>query len=316
MVYAQTESGTSAYDVYNNAINLAEQGQYDQAIDAYLQAINLAQDLGEEGQQIVENSQDALPRLYYQSALSVYQSFKASPGINGINNAISAFQTAIERANQYGNSDIATKAEEVVTQLYSFKAKIQMQQGNYSGALTTINGAIERNPNNARLYYRKATIIKNQESSTLDQYLAAIDTARGVAERTGNAQIARLATEGAASQLVYQGAQRVQAENYSGAISVLRRALEYNPESVNAYYRIAQAFNAQGEWQNALDAAQQALQYANGGAAAQAKIYFELGNAYKGLGQYNQACDAYDNANYGQFRGSVQHTMEFVLKCE
>lgn len=310
------QSQNSAYDAYNRGIELASAGNYQQAIEAYKQAISLAEEMGADGQEIVNNAQDALPRLYYQSALSVYQSFQQSPSVAGMNEAISAFETAAEMANQYGNSDIASQAEGVITQLYYQKAKVQMQTGDYSGALAAINTAIERNPDNARAYYRKATIIKNQESSSVDQYLAAIDTTIVVAVRVGDAQIERMANEGAADQLVYRGAQRVAAENYSGAINILERALEYNPESVNAYYRIAQAYNAQGDYSQALQAAQQALQYANGGAAAQAKIYFAMGEAYKGMGQYNQACDAYANANYGRFRSSVQHTMDFVLKCE
>lgn len=312
-VSAQSQS---AYDVYNQAIDAASAGQYQQAIDLYTEALNMAQDLGSEGQKIVQGAQEALPRLFYQRALSVYKQFKQSPSLSGIEKAINAFETTVEKANQFGNSDIATQAQGVITQLYSFKAKIQMQQGNYSGALSTINSAIERSPDNARLYYRKATIIKNQESATIDNYLAAIDKAVSVAEQAGNAQIARMAKQGAAAQLVYHGAQRVQNENYSGAIVILEKALLYNPESVNAYYRMAQAYNEQGDWQQALDAAQQALEYANGGAAAQAKIYFAIGNAYKGLGQYSQACEAFSNADYGRFRRSVDHITQYVLECE
>ncbi len=315
-VTAYSQSATNATEVYNKAIDQASAGQYQQAIDTYLKAIDMAKELGPEGQDIVERSQDALPRLYYQSALNVYKNFQQSPSIANIEKAINAFKTAIEKAEQYGNADIATQAKGVVNQLYYQKSVIAYRQGNLETALAAVNTAIERNPDYAIAYYQKGLIIKDQETATLDEYLAAIDKAIEVAIRVDNAQIERQAKQSASAQLVYLGAQRVQDENYSGAIVILERALEYNSESVNAYYRLAQAYNAQGDWNRALEYAQQALEYANGGAASKAKIYFAIGNAYKGLGQYNKACEAYSNADYGRFRPSVEHITQYVLKCE
>ncbi len=314
VAYAQSQ--TEAVEVYNKAIDLAAAGKYQQAIDTYSQAISIAKELGAEGQDIVERSQDALPRLYYQSALNIYKNFQQSPSIAGIEKAIDAFKTAADKASQYGNSDIANQAKGVITQLYYQKSVLAYQQGNLSAALAAINTAIERNPDYAKAYYQKGLIIKDQESATLDEYLAAVEKTVEVANKVGNASIARQAKESASAVLVYRGAQRVQGENYSGAIVILEKALEFNPESVNAYYRLAQAYNAQGNWNQALEYAQKALQYANGGAASKAKIYYAIGNAYKGLGQYDNACEAYSNADYGRFSQSVQHTMEFVLKCE
>ena len=48
-----------------------------------------------------------------------------------------------------------------------------------------------------------------------------------------------------------------------------------------------------------------------------AKIYFELGTAYKALGQQTgNACSAFENANYGEFSDPASHELEFVLECE
>jgi hypothetical protein len=47
-----------------------------------------------------------------------------------------------------------------------------------------------------------------------------------------------------------------------------------------------------------------------------AKIYFELGMAYKGLGQKENACSAFENARYGDFTDPANHELQFELKCE
>lgn len=313
-VYAQTDTG--AYDAYNNAIDFASAGKYQQAIDAYKKAISLGEGMGTKGQDIVQNSKEALPKLYYQSALNVYKTFQQSPGVSKLDEAISAFKTAVQQANTYGNADIAGQAKGVITQLYYQKSILQYKQGDYSGALASVNTAIERNPDYAKAYYHKALIINKQESSSVEDYLAAVEKAIQVAESTGNTQIVTSIKEGAASQLVYNGSQQVQNKNYTSAISILKKALKYDPESVNAYYRLAQAANAQANWNEGLTYANKALEYANGGRASQAKIYFALGSAYQGLGQYDKACEAFSNAAYGAFKRSAEHTMEFVLKCK
>lgn len=310
-VYAQSDTG--AYDMYNKAIDFSSSGQYQKAIEAYQKAIEMAKGM-KEGQKILEKSKSALPKLYYQNALSVYKDFQKSPSVSGINKAIDAFKTAKSKAEQYGNSSIASQAKGVITQLYYQKGVLQYKQESYDGALKAINTAIKRNKNFAKAYYQKSLIVK--ETGSVSDYLGVVDKAIKVANSSGQGQVANQIKQSAANQLVYIGAQRVSDDNYSGAVKVLEKALEYNSESVNAYFRMAQAYNSSGDWQKALDAAKKALGFANGGKASQAKLYYAIGNAYKGLGQYSKACEALSKADYGRFKQSVDHMMEFVLKCE
>src|SRR5699024_6700113 len=118
------------------------------------------------------------------------------------------------------------------------------------------NKAIELNPKYAKAYYQKALIINKQESSTTEDYLAAVEEAIKVAESTGDNQVLSSIKESAASQLVYAGAQLIQSKDYTSAKNLLNKALKYNAESVNAYYRLAQASNSQANWDEALNYAQ------------------------------------------------------------
>src|SRR5699024_6232636 len=119
------QSRDDAVEAFNKAIDLASKGNYEQAINSYTEAIAIANELGEEGQDIVTKSKDALPKLYYQSALNIYKEYKQSPSVSKIDEAIDTFKTAEEKANEFDNNEIASQAEGVITQLYNQKALLQ-----------------------------------------------------------------------------------------------------------------------------------------------------------------------------------------------
>ncbi|HLR76817.1 MAG TPA: hypothetical protein VK106_04105, partial [Balneolaceae bacterium] len=53
------QSRDDAVEAFNKAIDLASKGNYEQAINSYTEAIAIANELGEEGQDIVTKSKDA-----------------------------------------------------------------------------------------------------------------------------------------------------------------------------------------------------------------------------------------------------------------
>ena len=79
---------------------------------------------------------------------------------------------------------------------------------------------------------------------------------------------------------------------------------------------MAEAHNKIQEWNQAIQYAEKGLNLETGGTTDQAKYYFELGNAYQGLGQKEQACNAFSNAAYGSFKSPAEHAMDYELECE
>ena len=51
-------------------------------------------------------------------------------------------------------------------------------------------------------------------------------------------------------------------------------------------------------------------------AEKKAKIYYELGNAYVNLVEYDKACAAFKNCLMEPYTASVKHQMDNVLKCQ
>lgn len=313
---ANAQDKRSAVKTYNKALELGQSGEYEQAVNIFNQAINQAKELGEEGEDIVQRSQDKLPQIHYQLALQKYKTFQSDQNLENLNTAIEEFKNTRDVSEELGASQTAQKADGIITKLLYQKSLVEYQQDNSKEALKTLDQVLERNPNYGNAHYQKGIVIKNMDAKNLEDAIDEFDKAIEVAEQTGANQVASRAKEAAREELVYRGAQAIEDENYDRAISLLNRALEYDSTSANAYYRLAEAHNKIQEWQQAAEYAQQGLEYISGGKTEQAKIYFELANAYQGLEQTEEACSAYSNAAYGSFKSNAEHQMEHELECE
>ena len=305
-----------AVQAFNKALELAKANNYQESIDMYNQAISIAEQLGEEGQDIVERAEKQLPSIYYQMALKDYKQFQKSRSLSTLETTIQSFQRASDMSSEYGNQQISQKADQIVTQLLYNKSILQFKNSNYDASLATLDQAIQRDPNYAKAYYQKGIVLKNQDSSGLERAIAMFDKAIEVGQKTNDQQIVRQAREAARDELVYRGAKRIENKKYNEAIDLLNRALNYDSQSSDAHYRLAEAYNKKAEWNQAIDHANQALQFENGGKTEKAKIYFEIGIAQKNRGNVQAACSAYSNAAFGSFKSPAEHAMEYELKCE
>lgn len=311
---AVAQDKRAAVQTYNEAQELAKNKKYEQAIARFEEAIDIAQKLGADGTDIVSRAKDKLPGVYFDIALNEYRTYQSSPSVSQIDATIASFKEAAEMGRKYGKQSIADKATGVIPKLMYGKASLQYKQGNNEAALSTINQVIESNPNYATAYYQKALILKKTDS--FDSMISMLEKAAAVAEKSNNQKIVRMAKEKASTELVARGGNLVNSKDYTNAIAMLEKALEYTPESADANYWLAKAYNSRGDWDKALNYGQKAIELENGGRTSKAKIYFEIATAYKGKGNYSNACSNFSNAAYGQFRQSAQHQMEYVLKCE
>lgn len=234
-----------AIKTYNKALELMKSGEYEQAANTYTQAIAQAEKLGEEGNDIVERSQNQLPTVYFSMAKQEYRNFQSTKSMSSLEATVSAFQEAGEIAEKYGNSQIADKVPNIITQLTYTKSLLQYQQQNFQEALATLDQVIENNPNYAQAYYQKGIVTKKMDSGSMDEALGYFDKAIELGNQNGNNQIVERANTAAASELVYRGSQAIQNNNYSEAISLLNSALEYDSSSSDAYFRLAEAYNGQ-----------------------------------------------------------------------
>jgi tetratricopeptide (TPR) repeat protein len=314
MSHAQDEARTEAIQLYNNAQELAGNSNFDEAIQFYREALDISREnnFTEYTDLIVER----LPLVYANRASQSYRNYQQERSVESINQAIEDFKASRDAADEFGNSQVAQQASGAIPQLYYVRSILHFRQQNYEDAISDLDQAIELNSNYAAAYYQKGVVLKNMDRENLDAYKPLYDQAIEVAQRVGDNRTLENARTGARDELIYQAVQLSEDRQFSRAMELLNRALNYDDSSAEVYYRMAEISNKRGDWAEAETAARQSLELHTGGVADKAKIYFELGTSLKGQGEFENACSAFENARYGEFTEPANHELQFELKCE
>jgi len=310
------DARTDATMAYNGAIEMAQQGEYLDAIEMYREALELASAPGcEDCSDIVERVEGQLPRVYFSRAGAAFEEFRSQRDPQLAEQAIQLFEESAEAAEEFGDQQVSERSRAVIPQIFYNKSLVEYSAENYEAANQSLDRAIELNANYLLPYYQKALVL-NAQGASVDAMLEWLDRAIEVGERTGDTQNVARARERAAEELIYEGVQSLNEESFGQAQQYLTRAEEYQPNNPVLHYRFAELHNNRGQYSQAVERANRALELESGGVADRAKIYFELGVAYKGLEQQSNACSAFEDAAYGDFRDPALHELEYELECE
>ncbi|MEX1063681.1 MAG: tetratricopeptide repeat protein [Balneolaceae bacterium] len=310
------EARTEATMAYNNARELAQEGEFLDAIELYRESLNISRSADcEDCGDIAELVENQLPRVYFSRATSAFETFRNDRSVSSAEQAVEYFEDAAEAGEEFGDDQVRDRSRSVIPQVYYNMAVAQYSQEDYSGAIENLDRAIELNANYTLPYYQKALAL-DASGAGLDEVLGWFDTAIEVGERMGESETVERAKRRAGTELVYQSVQRINEDRYNDALRMLERAAEYVPDNEDLHYRLAEVYNGRGEYNTAIEHANRALELESGGVSDMAKIYFELGIAYKGLEQVSNACNAFEDAAYGDFRDPAMHEMEYELECE
>lgn len=319
---AQTQA--EAITAFNKGYEEANAGNYDAAIEAYQQALTIANQLGPEGEEIKDKAENQIPVVYFKKAASVYKNFQKNRSVENLDATIEAFEEVVEVGNKFNDQRVVPNAKGNIPRLYYSKSVLLYGNDQLEAAMEAVDEAINRNPNYATAYYHKAKIVKKQGDTdgdgimdeNIDEAMQWYDRAIQVAETQDDGDLVEIASEAAHDELLAVGTLASQAGDVDFAIEMLTQALNYDSESANVYYRLAEAHNKVSNPEKAIDNANKALEYETGGRTDKAKIYYELGFAQQTLGNKSSACDAFSNAVYGPFKSPAEHKMEFELKCD
>lgn len=311
---AQDEARVQAIEMYNNAQELAGSNDFDGAIDLYRSALEISRENGLND--ITDLIEERLPRVYGSRASSSYRTYQSERTVSAIDTAIEDFKASQDAAAEFGNQQVEQQARGAIPQLYYVRSILNFRQDNLEEAMDDLNTALELNSNYAAAYYQKGIVQKNMTPEDVDTWMEWYDRAITVAEQVGDNTTLENAREGAADELIFRGVNLGEERNFERAIELLNMVEQYDPASDEQHYRLSEIYNKRTNWSAAETHARQALEYHTGGVADKAKIYFELGTALKGLGQFEGACSAFENARYGDFTEPANHELEFQLKCE
>jgi len=311
---AQEDARAEAVTLYNEAQDLAGANELEDAIETYRAALDIAND--NELEDISERIVRQLPRVYYSRATRAFQQYQSDRTIEAADRAIERFTEARDAAQEFNDDQVVQQSERALPQLHYLKSTIQFRAEDYDAALESLDRALELNPNYPTAYYQRALVHRRQYPDEIDRTVELFDRAIELAEQAGDDRTLNNAKSSAAEELIYRAVNLMDESRYSRAIELLEKVENYDPESADAYYRLSEISNNRGNFERAIEHANRALDLETGGVTDRAKIYFELGTAYKGLNQQSNACSAFENANYGDFSEPASHELQFELECE
>lgn len=292
---------------FNEGYAFAKSGENVKAKAKFYEVISLATKVGDAAIEIKKKSEDQIPTLQYKIASDIYKK-------KDVQGSIVAFEEAYNLSIKYKDTQIERKSKDIIPKLYYTVGNSFYKKEKLDDAIVNYKKAIELEPNYGKAYYQLALVYKGKDDldSTLTNFDKAIETSL-----TTNDNVTAKESESAARDLlVFKGVKQIEARRYDEAIALLSKAINYDNQNADVFYRLAEANNKKSVFDLAIDYAQKALQFEKGGKTDRAKIWYELGYAQKNKGNKSAACEAYEQAAYGQFKTIAQHEMEFELKCK
>ena len=296
---------TDVINAFNAGAEEVNAGNFEGAIASFEETIALADELGAEGDELKTSATGQIPALHYRMAMDTYKA-KDVPG------AIVKFEATVEACDKYGNDDIKAKSLKYIPQLYNSVGNTQVKSGDFDAALASFDKAIEYKPDYARAVYGKALVYKKQDDDA--KMVATMEQAIEVGTAVGDEKTTAAATKTLKDHYQNAGKLAFKAEDYEEAIKNFETSYKYDSEDGEPYYLTCVIYGKQAEFEKAIEYGLKAAQYVE--EANQAKIWYEVGNAYVNLVEYDKACEAYSKALVEPYLNSVKHKMDNVLKCQ
>ena len=265
-----------ATENYNNGAMELQMGNNDAAITYFQTALEMAEALGQEGDEVAANCRNIIPAIYLSSA-------KEQIKAKNYDAAVEQLTKAIEAAGKYDAADVADDANELMPQVYMSKGNDFLNAKNFPEAEVAYNKALELNPANGMAYFRLGQVLASQ-NKVAEAEAAYLQAAANGQEKNAYKQLSTIYVK------LAQASNK--AKKYEEVVEYAAKSNQYL-ENANAYRFAAGAYQQLGKnaecianfekylelSPNAKDAAGVkftiAALYQQGGDKAKAKEYYQ-----------------------------------------
>lgn len=287
---------------FNQGIQFTKDLKYADALKSYEQTIKICSQLGDAGVELQIKAEQQLPSTYFNVAKGLFDA-------KNYTEAISNFELAAQNADKMGETKTAEASRTYLAGIYTSLGNADLKNEALPQAIEKYNKSLSYKPGYYKAYYGLGLVYKKQENlpmmkEALDKV---ISTAGDDAKTIGNAK------DAAASAFQKAGAIAMQGTKYSIAVENLTASLEYNSTEPRTYYYLAIANNGLSKWDDAITAANKALELQT---EDKSDIYFELGKSSEGKADPTAACEFYKKVTGGNNVAAGKYQRETVLKCK
>ena len=289
----------SATALYNEGATALNAGDKETALGYFEEALAQAELIGPEAEELAYNCKRNIPTLINSIG-------KELAAASNIDSAIVVLNKAVEKANEYGQDDIAADAESLIPQLYMQQGNLFLNQKNYAEAMASYQKVVEINPNDANGYLRLG-----QAASRADD----IETAISALTKASELGQSKAADKEMATLYLGQAAEVLKAKDYEGALDYAQKSLAILPNPTAM--QIAGTAALQLKDYDAAIANFEGFVAASPNARNIDQIRYQLAASYEAKGDKENACVNYKAIlNNPQFAEYAKHKVNNELKCQ
>ena len=217
----------SATETYNNGAAALSEKNYTAALSSFQEALKVAQGLGEDGAEIVENCKGIIPSIVFSIARDYINAKDYTKAIAGL-------EEAVKVAAEYGKEDVADKAKDLIPQVYMQQGNTQLQAKDYAAAAEAYKAILALVPTNGQAAVRLGQALN--AAGDVEGAVEAFKTAAANGqESVANGQLANIVLKEASNLL--------KEKKFEEAIEQALKSAEYK-ESANAYKIAGTAANS------------------------------------------------------------------------
>lgn len=296
------QSLEEAAELFNDGRELISQGNNKAAIEKMEATIVMCDKIGEEADELKQQALSVIPNLYYGHAKSLFD--------NGqIDESIKAYEQTLEIATKYNDIEVFNMTKSVLAQLFLKNGNDKFRARDFEGAITDLNQTLKYDSvSTTALLLMGYSYRRLENTDEMIRYFKAAIEAGSESDRNS-----RSASEGLMTHYMNTGARLINAKNTSDGIKFLDTAAIYG-QTGDLFYYYAVGYNAEQKWDDAITAAEKAVELDPNNRENVAKYNFEIGTAYYGKKDNTKACEAYKNANFGRTALRAEPMLR-TLKC-
>ena len=283
---AAAQDMEKATELYNNAAATIETNKAE-AITLFGQALEMAETLGDEGAEIVSQCKGIIPKLYISLG-------KELVGEKKLDEAVAAFQKAIETGDAYGDAEVAAEAKTLIPQIVMTEANQALNAKDYDAAVAGYQKVIDADPTNGQAHLRKG-----QALAALGKADDAIKAFELAAENGEEAA----ATKQLSNIYVKKAVACQKAKDMKGALENAQKSTQY-VDNANAQKIIGMSAMQLKQNKVAAEAFEAYLSMNPDALTKEPGIVYNLGTALVAAGQNDKACGYFQkiaqDAKYGE----------------
>lgn len=304
-VSVKGQSINDAIQAYNNAATVYKQDP-EKALKDIQSALQIAEQLGEEGAETKQKCEELIPTIYFQIAMFKY---KAKDLQATLDNLEKAEKTAIK----YNDGAIKNRVEKTMPKLYNAMANNLFKENKFEEAITNYGKAIKLNPNYINPYLGTALAYEalNNEEKMIEFLDLTINIGNKINDVTN---VEKAKTKGKVYFLKKANEAR-NANKLNDVVKLLDLALKYDENDYDIYRLMTINYIKLERWNDAIEYGKKALELVTGTSEDKAELYFLIAGAYQKLNKIDDACTAYKNAAFGTFKPNADYQIQ-QLKCK